>query len=73
MTVPVRFSVGDVVRMKKQHPCGEDCWEIMRTGVDFRIRCVKCKRVVMLPRPKFEKSVKALVFSAQPVDGESKI
>ncbi|MCL5057528.1 MAG: DUF951 domain-containing protein [Actinobacteria bacterium] len=47
--------------MKKTHPCGGDIWEVMRTGVDFRIRCSTCGRVVMVPRPKFEKSVKAIV------------
>ena len=67
MSSPVKYSVGDVVKMKKTHPCGGDQWEVMRTGVDFRIKCVKCKRVVMVPRPKFEKSVKALVSSAAPL------
>lgn len=55
------FSLGDVVKMRKAHPCGNDEWEIMRTGMDFRIKCMGCGRQVMLPRPKFEKSVKAVV------------
>jgi len=59
----VKYNVGDVVKMRKQHPCGGDEWEVMRTGVDFRIRCITCGRVVMLPRPKFEKSVKKIVLS----------
>jgi hypothetical protein len=50
--------------MKKQHPCGSFEWEILRVGMDFRIRCLKCGRMVMLPRPKFEKSVKSLVKSS---------
>ncbi len=54
----VRYSVGDVVKMRKPHPCGGEDWEIMRTGVDFRIKCQTCGRVLMLPRPKFEKAVK---------------
>lgn len=57
----VKYSVGDVVKMRKVHPCGGDQWEIMRTGMDFRLRCLKCGRVIMLPRPKFEKSVKEIV------------
>jgi len=65
----MRFSLGDVVRMKKQHPCGNDEWEILRVGMDFRIRCLKCGRMVMLPRPKFEKSVKAIVRTL--ADGET--
>ncbi|HHW43180.1 DUF951 family protein [Desulfofundulus thermobenzoicus] len=59
-----RYQVGDVVRTRKPHPCGGDTWEIMRTGVDFRLKCTTCGRVVMLPRPKFEKSVRAVVSSA---------
>ena len=62
----VRYQVGDVVKMKKSHPCGGDTWEVMRTGVDFRIKCQKCGRVVLVPRPKFEKSVKNIVSSAAP-------
>lgn len=62
----VKYNVGDVVKMKKTHPCGGDNWEIMRTGVDFRIKCLKCGRVVMLPRPKFEKGVKCIVSTAEP-------
>ncbi len=77
MVLPMRFHLGDVVRMKKPHPCGGYEWEIMRVGMDFRIRCLKCGRQVMLPRPKFEKGVKAIVKSAmledvQDQDGEGK-
>jgi hypothetical protein len=63
MSQLVKYQVGDVVKMKKNHPCGGDTWEVMRTGVDFRIKCLKCARVLMLPRPKFEKSVKSIVSS----------
>ena len=54
------FQVGDIVQMKKKHPCGSNKWEILRTGADFRIKCQGCARTVMLPRPKFEKGVKEL-------------
>ena len=57
----IRYQVGDVVKMRKVHPCGGDQWEIMRTGVDFRIKCLKCGRILMLPRPKFEKGVKLVL------------
>ncbi|MDA8234382.1 MAG: DUF951 domain-containing protein [Clostridia bacterium] len=55
------YRLGDVVKMKKPHPCGSDQWEVTRTGMDFRIKCLGCGRQVMLPRPKFEKGVKALL------------
>lgn len=60
----MQFSLGDIVRLKKQHPCGSFEWEILRVGMDFRIRCTKCGRMVMIPRAKFEKSVKAVVKPA---------
>ncbi len=59
----IKYNVGDIVKTRKPHPCGGDEWEIMRTGIDFRIRCNKCGRVLMLPRPKFEKSVKKIIYS----------
>lgn len=65
MTFAVKYRVGDVVRLKKSHPCGGDQWLVMRTGIDFRIRCVKCGRVLMLPRPQFERSVRQLVSQAE--------
>ncbi|KUK31430.1 MAG: Uncharacterized protein XD63_1321 [Thermoanaerobacterales bacterium 50_218] len=64
MRQPMQFNLGDVVRLKKPHPCGGYEWEILRVGIDFRIRCLKCGRQVMLPRTKFEKRVKAVVKRA---------
>ena len=58
------YHVGDVVSMKKPHPCGGLEWEVLRTGMDFRIRCRKCGHLLMLPRPKFEKAVKKVIFAA---------
>ena len=57
----MNFSVGDIVQMKKTHPCGGTQWEILRTGIDFRIKCTTCGHMVMLPRNKFEKSVKKII------------
>lgn len=60
----VRYEIGDVVKMKKQHPCGSDLWEITRTGMDFGLKCKGCGRYVMIPRPKFEKAVRQIVERA---------
>ena len=57
------YQVGEVVRLKKPHPCGSHDWEILRTGMDFRLKCCGCGHLVMLPRPKFEKKVRAVVAS----------
>lgn len=55
------FQIGDIVKVKKVHPCGSYLWEIMRVGMDFRLKCLECGRVVMLPRSKVEKMVKEIV------------
>lgn len=55
------FEVGQLIRMKKSHPCGENRWEIMRTGMDFRLRCTGCERQVMVPRKLVEKNFKGFL------------
>lgn len=57
--------VGDVVKMRKAHPCGNDLWRVTYVGADIKMRCEKCERIVMLERPVFEKRVKKLVQSAE--------
>lgn len=57
----IRYEVGDVVKTKKSHPCGSDLWEITRTGIDFGMKCKQCGHFVLIPRPKFEKAVRAIV------------
>ena len=52
--------VGDVLQMKKQHPCGGKRFEVLRIGMDFKIRCLSCGREIMLPRAKAEKNVKKI-------------
>jgi hypothetical protein len=60
------FELGDVVQMKKQHPCGTNEMEIIRMGMDIRIKCVHCKHSILLPRAKFEKSLKKVLRSPGP-------
>ncbi|WP_425448724.1 DUF951 domain-containing protein [Dethiothermospora halolimnae] len=59
--MPMKLNVGDMVKLKKTHPCGSDTWEIMRTGMDFRIRCTGCDRQVWLPRRELEKKIKKII------------
>ncbi len=56
-----RAALGDVVVMKKPHPCGENRWEVVRTGADVKIKCLGCGRVVMLDLLTFEKSLKKVI------------
>lgn len=55
-----RFAVGDVIRMKKQHPCGSHEWEVLRTGADFRLKCIGCGHQIMVPRKLVEKNTKEI-------------
>jgi hypothetical protein len=60
--VPVlKVVLGDVVRMRKTHPCGSDQWEVVRLGADIGIRCLKCGRRVLMPRVKFERRVRQFI------------
>ena len=62
----MEFYIGDIVRMRKKHPCGSDLWEITRVGLDFRIRCQKCEHSVMISRVNFEKHVKTIISRGDP-------
>ena len=53
--------VGDKLQMKKNHPCGGNIFDVLRIGADFRIRCSKCGREVMLERVKVEKNIKKII------------
>ncbi|MCT4597612.1 MAG: DUF951 domain-containing protein [Vallitalea sp.] len=55
------IKVGDVLLMKKQHPCGSHEWEVLRTGIDFRIKCLGCNHQVMIARKKLEKNIKKII------------
>ncbi len=54
------LEIGDLIRMKKKHPCGSDWFRILRTGADFRLECTGCSHQVMLSRRAVEKNVKAV-------------
>ncbi len=57
----ITYELGDIVRLKKKHPCGSFEWEILRTGMDFRLKCQGCGHLILIPRTKFEKMVKGKV------------
>lgn len=62
------YEVGDIVKLKKPHPCGSREWEILRVGADFRLKCTGCGHQVMMARPLVEKSTRGL----RSADGEKK-
>lgn len=53
--------VGDILVMKKKHPCGGNKFAVLRIGADFRIRCIQCGHEVMLERVKVEKNIKKII------------
>lgn len=54
------YEIGDIVKLKKKHPCGSFEWEILRIGADFRLKCMGCARQVMMPRTLVEKNTRGL-------------
>ena len=62
----LEIKLGDVVRLKKKHPCGGDQWQVTRLGADIGIKCLICQRRVLLERSTFERRVKAFVSRGEP-------
>ena len=60
--------LNDILTMKKQHPCGSNTWRVLRTGADFRLKCLGCGHEVMLPRRNAEKTIKAVQRAEESFD-----
>ena len=60
-----KYAVGDIVKLKKPHPCGNSEWEIMRVGADFRLKCMGCGHQVMVPRKLVEKMGGTITFESE--------
>jgi len=67
--VVIEVFLGDVVRLRKPHACGGYDWEVVRLGADIGIRCLTCKRRVLLDRSVFEKRVKTFLSRGTPEAG----
>lgn len=57
----MEYKLNSIVIMKKEHPCGSNRWQIIRMGVDIKIKCINCGRVIMIPRIEFNKKLKKVV------------
>lgn len=57
----MKYNLGDIVVMKKNHPCGNNKFEIVRVGADIKIRCVNCSRVIMLSRTELNKGIRKVI------------
>lgn len=56
-----------LVELKKAHPCGSRVWEVLRVGMDVKLRCQGCGHEVMAPRRKIEKSIKRILSEEEPI------
>lgn len=54
----MEFQVGQIIKLKKKHPCGSYEWEILRVGADFKLKCLGCDHIIMVPRKLVEKNAK---------------
>jgi len=69
MSAPGPAAEGDLVRLKKAHPCGANAWEVMRLGMDVKLRCTGCGHVVRLDRTRFERRVRELLSAREAGEG----
>ena len=67
------YEVGDIVKLKKPHPCGSHEWEILRVGADFRLKCAGCGHQVMMARPLVEKSTRGLKKAGEKSEEERRV
>ena len=63
--VSMDIRLNDILTMKKAHPCGEKRWQVLRTGADFRLKCLGCGHEVMTPRFKAEKNIRSVEHQAE--------
>lgn len=57
----MQYNIGDIVELKKQHPCGSKTWEITRVGVDYKLKCLGCNHIIIVERPKALKMIKKII------------
>lgn len=69
--MPLNLAVGDIITTKKNHPCGSHDFEIMRVGMDFRIKCTGCDKQIWIERRNLEKRIKKVLRDGEPVDKQS--
>ncbi|MDF1512553.1 MAG: DUF951 domain-containing protein [Anaerolineae bacterium] len=61
MVTPMDIQVGDVIELRKKHPCGGTVWRVLRVGLDIGVECTTCQRYVLVPRSRLENRIKRFV------------
>jgi len=69
--MPLSLAVGDIITTKKNHPCGSHDFEVMRVGMDFRIRCTGCEKQIWIERRNLEKRIKKVSREGEQLDKQS--
>ena len=62
-----QYEVGDIVKLKKKHPCGSFEWEVLRMGADFRLKCCGCDHQIMVARKLVEKNIRKLTRNGEEI------
>ncbi len=57
----MEYKIGDIIETRKTHPCGSNKWEIIRVGVDFKLKCLGCEHVIIVEREKAKKMIKSKI------------
>lgn len=55
------YRIDDILEFKKNHPCGSNQWKVVRTGVDMKLECMGCRRIILIPRVDLNKKVKRII------------
>ena len=56
----MEINMGEIIKLKKQHPCGSKEWEVLRVGMDFRLKCMGCEHQIMIARKQVEKNIRGI-------------
>ena len=56
----MEINIGDIIKLKKQHPGGSKEWDVLRVGMDFRLKCMGCEHQIMIARKQVEKNIRGI-------------
>lgn len=65
-SLPLPLHLGDELQLKKAHPCGSDRWQVLRVGMDLRLRCMGCGRIILVARADIERRVRRIYPAPSP-------
>lgn len=63
--IVTNYNIGDILEFKKVHPCGGTMWKVIRSGVDCKLECTTCKRIILIPRIEIAKKIKKIITKSE--------